>query len=78
MSIGKMRQKRIDIGELVFKVIGGLLLVSPLIIGFGLWSLLGPVEFWQRLGALVLVLVVCSIEGFFAWLVGLLLLEIIR
>jgi len=73
-----MRQRRIDIGELVLKVLGGILLVSPALIGLGLWNLLGPVGFWQRLGALVLVLVVCSIEGFFAWLVGLLLLEIIR
>ena len=72
-----MRQK-IDLGEVMLKVLGGILLASPLIIGFGLWNLLGPVGFWQRLGALVLVLVVCSIEGFFAWLVGLLLLEIIR
>jgi len=58
----------------VLKIIGVLLLVSPVLIGFGLWNLLGPIGFWQRLGALVLVLVVCSIEGFFAWLAGLTIL----
>jgi len=72
-----MRQK-IDLGEVMLKVLGGLLLVSPVLVGFGLWNLLGPVGFWQRLGALVLVLVVCSIEGFFAWLAGLAILDVIR
>ena len=71
-------RRKIDLGEVALKVLGGILLVSPVLVGFGLWILLGPVGFWQRLGTLIIVLVVCSIEGFFAWLVGLLLLEIIR
>lgn len=50
------------------------LLISPFIIGYGIFVLLAPVGFWQMAIWFLISLIVCGFIGFFAWLSGLAIL----
>jgi len=61
--------------EVIEKVFGLFLLVTPFLIGWGIFSLLSPIGFWQILVTFILVLIICIPEGIIAWAIGLIALS---
>lgn len=60
---------------LMLKTIGIFLLASPFLLGYGLYVWLSPSTFWQNLVFLFTAIILCGIEGIFAWWVGLATLD---
>jgi len=61
--------------KILDKFIGLFLLTTPFLIGWGIFSLLAPSSFWQIFATLIFALLVCIPEGFFAWIIGLIILD---
>ena len=61
--------------KILDKIIGLFLLTTPFLIGWAIFILLAPSSFWQIFATLIFTLLVCIPEGFFAWIIGLIILD---
>jgi len=60
---------------MITKLLSILFFLSPFIMAYGLYLFLNPAGFWQLGLYLVISLIICIFEGFFAWIIGLALWE---
>lgn len=56
------------------KTIGLLLCTTPFVIGWLLFHFLNPVDFWESFATSIVIFIICSLEGIFAWIIGVSLL----
>ena len=55
-------------------ILGIIFILSPFLIGWGLYEFLQPDGFWQMLISFIVIAIFCFIEGFFAWIFGFILI----
>ena len=61
--------------EKLRRICGYVLLASPFILGYRLWILLLPITCIEKILSIILILGICSVEGLFAWWIGLSVLD---
>ena len=59
----------------LWRIWGYILLATPFILGYRLWILLLPVTCIEKILSIILILGICSVEGLFAWWIGLSVLD---
>ena len=71
----KKLEMKSKINKNLRRIWGYALLASPFILGYQLWILLLPVTCIEKILSIILILGICSIEGLFAWWIGLSVLD---
>ena len=65
-----------DIWEIATLAIAIFLIVSPFLIGIGIYRFLSPVSFWEKVACIIIILIVAGTEGIAAWIIALLITTI--
>jgi len=52
------------------KILAMILFASPFLMGYGIFSLLNPIGFWETLVCFIVSVILCFFEGLIAWVIG--------